>query len=306
MKNRECNICPRHCNVDRSSGERGYCGAGPLATVSHISRHFFEEPPISGTKGSGTVFFGGCNMRCVFCQNKVISGTVDGRDYDFESLAELFIEVAESGVENINLVTPTPHLKTVIPALRKAKPNIKIPVVYNTSSYESPDMIDELSDLIDVYLPDLKYFSEDLSSRYSNAEKYFKTASEAIEKMLSKKPCFSLREDGILASGVIVRHLVLPTHRKDSEQILEHLASFKEKYDFRLSLMSQYTPDFLGEDSTKFKEIARRITTLEYNRILDKAISLGFQGYFQDRESAKTDYTPDFDTKKFKEGTKNL
>ncbi len=302
MKSVKCNICPRECSVDRAAGERGYCGAGSLATVSHVSRHFYEEPPISGTRGSGTVFFGGCNLRCVFCQNKVISGSVDGRDCDPEALAELFLEVADSGVENINLVTPTPHLETVIPALRIAKPRLKVPVVYNTSSYEKEEMIAELSGLVDVFLPDLKYFSDELSLRYSGAKEYFATAMRTIEKMLSLCPIFSLNEEGMLTSGVIVRHLVLPSHRKDSEALLEALSSLRERYDFRLSLMSQYTPEFLGEDSSRYREISRRVTSLEYNRVLEKAISLGFEGYFQGRDSAETKYTPGFDTKKFKEG----
>ncbi len=261
----------------------------------------FEEPPISGSLGSGTIFFGGCNLRCVFCQNKAISACPEGKEYDKDALAELFIKVGESGVHNINLVTPTPHLHVIIPALEKAKGHLRVPVVYNTSSYETEEVTDALLPLVDIWLPDLKYRSDELSCRYSGAPRYFNTAMKNIEKMLASAPHFSLTEDGILTSGVIIRHLVLPSHREDSLAVVDSLLPMKEKYDFRISLMSQYTPDFLGTDRRNHPEIGRRVTSLEYKRVIERALALGFCGYFQGRESAETKYTPLFDAKKFRE-----
>ena len=290
-----CNICPRGCPVDRSAGEKGYCGCPFDAVVSHVSRHFYEEPPISGKNGSGTVFFGGCNLRCVFCQNREISRSVEGKQLNADSLSKLFLRIGESGVHNINLVTPTPYAHVIASALEKVKHRINVPIVYNTSSYENAETIDMLSGLVDIYLPDIKYFSDEISQRYSNAPDYSAVAFAALERMLSQQPKLVLDENGILKNGVIVRHLCLPSASKDSVKLLERLSGYLDKYDFRLSLMSQYTPDFLGELSTKYKEINRRITSLEYNRILNTALDLGFDGYFQGREAASAKYTPNFD-----------
>ena len=292
---KSCNICPRECKADRSAGEIGYCGCPSDAVVSHVSRHFFEEPPISGKNGSGTVFFGGCNLRCVFCQNRDISRSVEGKHLNADSLSELFLEIADSGVHNVNLVTPTPYAPVIAGALEKVKHRINVPIVYNTSSYEKAEVIDMLSGLVYIYLPDIKYFADELSVRYSNAPRYAEVAFSALERMLSQHPKFVLDENGILKKGVIVRHLCLPSASKDSINLLDRLSRYLDKYDFRLSLMSQYTPDFLGEISEKYKEINRRVTSLEYNRVLNAATSLGFDGYFQGREAASAKYTPNFD-----------
>ena len=299
-----CNICPRRCKVDRLLGEIGYCGCPADAVVSHVSRHLYEEPPISGSRGSGTVFFGGCNLRCVFCQNREISQAVAGKRLNAKGLSELLLQIDGSGVHNINLVTPTPYTQVIARALEKVKHRLHVPVVYNTSSYENAETVDMLSGLVDIYLPDIKYFSDELSVRYSNASGYAEVAFSALERMLSQQPNFVLDENGILARGTIVRHLCLPGASRDSVMLLERLSTYLEKYDFRISLMSQYTPSFLGELSTKYKEINRKITSLEYNRVLDRAHSLGFDGYFQGREAASSEYTPKFDPIAFGEREK--
>lgn len=301
MKDIFCDICPRACRVDRNAGEKGFCGAGNTATISHIQRHFFEEPPISGKNGSGAIFFGGCNLKCVFCQNKSISRTSEGKELTADALADLFLSVNDCGVHNINLVTPTPHIKVIIKALERVKDRLTIPVVYNTSSYENESVIDALCGLVDIYLPDIKYASDSVSEKYSSAPGYASYAFKALEWMLMQKGRFTVDEDGILKEGTIVRHLCLPSNAKDSEELLRRLSVYLEKYDFRISLMSQYTPDFLGTDAEKFREINRKITTLEYNRILMLSEKLGFDGYFQEKASANKKYTPDFDITKFKE-----
>ena len=293
--NKTCNICPRRCSVDRSLGEIGYCGCPSDAVVSHVSRHFYEEPPISGVRGSGTVFFGGCNLKCVFCQNRDISRSVEGKHFCADSLSELFLRIEDSGVHNINLVTPTPYVHIIAKALERVKHRLSIPIVYNTSSYESVESVDMLSALVDIYLPDVKYFSDELSVRYSKAPNYSAVAFAALERMLTQQPEFVLDGEGILKNGVIVRHLCLPSASRDSVDLLNELSGYLDKYDFRLSLMSQYTPDFLCELSESYKEINRRVTSLEYNRVLNAAKSLGFDGYFQGREAASTKYTPEFD-----------
>lgn len=294
MKN-FCNICPRRCKIDRENGELGYCGCPSEAIVSHVSRHLYEEPPISGSRGSGTIFFGGCNMRCVFCQNRKISCAVEGKRLDAKGLSELFLKIADCGVHNINLVTPTPYAHVIARALEMVKHRLCVPVVYNTSSYESTETIDMLSGLVDIYLPDIKYFSDELSVRYSNAVGYADVAFCALERMLSQQPKFVLDENGILERGTVVRHLCLPGASRDSVMLIEGLSAYLEKYDFRISLMSQYTPAFLGELSARYKEINRKITSLEYKRVLDAAHTLGFDGYFQGREAASSEYTPNFD-----------
>lgn len=294
-----CKICPRECRVDREKDERGFCGVGRDAVVSHVCKHFFEEPVISGRNGSGAVFFGGCNLRCVFCQNKDISRGVHGKTLDAVALSELFLKTEESGVHNINLVTPTPHVMVIVKALERIKDRLRIPIVYNTSLYETKETVRMLDGLVDIYLPDLKYADNEIALRYSLAPKYVESAFSALEEMLRQQPACVV-EDGIMKKGVIVRHLCLPSRSGDSLAVLERLSRYLDKYDLRLSLMSQYTPEFL-DDPSAFKEINRRITSLEYGRVSKKAIELGFEGYFQERTSACKDFTPDFDAECFGE-----
>ena len=294
-----CNICPRNCRVDRDKNEYGFCRVGRDAVVSHVCKHFYEEPIISGIKGSGAVFFGGCNLSCVFCQNKSISRAAMGKAFDSDALAELFLKVEESGVCTLNLVTPTPHARIIASALEKIKHRLTLPVVYNTSAYESVDTLKMMNGLVDVYLPDIKYADESKALRYSRAENYPSVAFAALEEMLSQQPACII-SDGIIRKGVVVRHLCLPSSSRDSLAVVERLAGYLDRYDFKISLMSQYTPDFLGEYASEFKEINRKITGLEYDRVSKKVEELGFDGFFQERESACKRFTPEFDAEGFR------
>jgi putative pyruvate formate lyase activating enzyme len=291
-----CNVCPRKCNIDRKSTQ-GFCREGNIMRVSRIAPHFYEEPPISHTNGSGTVFFSGCNLRCVFCQNKNISqGERIGKEYSQAELIDAIIELQESGVHNINLVTPTHFALQIANMLEEMKKRslLHVPVIYNSSGYESIETLKTLDGLVDIYMPDLKYFSSELSQKYSLAPDYLEVASSAIVEMLRQrgKYQYSKADSNLLSSGVIVRHLVLPSHRKDSIDALTHLAALIDPSDVLISLMSQYTPDFALD--TPYPELHRRITSFEYNSVCSAAISLGFDGFMQARTSASTIYTPDF------------
>lgn len=291
-----CNICPRECGVDRQKDERGFCGEGDSLRVARIAPHHFEEPVISGSRGSGTVFFSGCSLGCIFCQNKEISRSGGfGREYSDGELYEAILELQDSGVHNINLVTPTHFLHRIIPLLERLRQGaLKIPVVYNSSGYEKADTLTRLDGLVDIYMPDLKYFSGELAKKYSAAEDYPAVALSAIAEMLRQvgRYKFSEQEPSILARGMIVRHLVLPSNRKDSISALEALAKVLPPEDILLSLMSQYTPDFALD--TPYRELHRRVTSFEYSSVVKRAEELGFDGFIQEKSSAVTDYTPDF------------
>ena len=287
-----CNLCPRACGQDRAK-KHGFCASPEDASVSRVSLHMWEEPPISGERGSGTIFFSGCNLRCVFCQNKAISrGDADAKIYGVYALTELMLKVEAMGAHNINLVTPSHFVLPIARALDKIKPKLSIPVVYNSSGYELVSTLKMLDGLVDVYLPDFKYSSGELSQKYSSAPDYPEIAVAALTEMYRQVGAVSFDERGILLRGMIVRHLVLPANRKDSIAVLDTLAKLLPIKDIRLSLMSQYTPEF-AKDS-EYKELHRRVTSFEYNSVLDHALSLGFEGYFQHRSSATADYTPNF------------
>ena len=289
----KCYLCPRACGVDRDLGEIGFCGMGDRIEISRASLHFFEEPVISGTRGAGTVFFTGCSLRCVYCQNKDISRrSSQGKRVSEEELADIFIDLQEKGAHNIDLVTPTHFADKIREALILAKPRLTIPIVYNSSGYESVETLRELDGLIDVYLPDFKYFSSQLAEKYSFAPDYREKAEAALAEMFRQvgKPVFD--GDGLIVRGLIVRHLVLPSGRKDSISLLRRLAEILPTADILLSLMSQYTPDFAGD--CDFECLKRRITTFEYTSVLDEAERLGFNGFMQGRASASAKYTPDF------------
>ena len=287
-----CDICPRACGVDRKQ-RLGFCASPESASVSRVSLHMWEEPPISGERGSGTIFFSGCNLRCVFCQNKAISrGDTNAKIYDADTLAELMLSVEDMGAHNINLVTPSHFIIPIAKALEKIKAKLSVPVVYNSSGYELPSSLKMLDGLIDVYLPDFKYASSELAEKYSSAPDYPEIAKSALREMYRQVGAISFDNDGIIKKGVIVRHLVLPSHRKDSIAVLNTIAELLPVKDIRLSLMSQYTPEFAIE--CEYKELHRRVTSFEYNSVLDHALALGFEGYFQHRSSATASYTPDF------------
>lgn len=292
MKNMydQCNICPRRCGVDRGTSV-GVCRSGSKPTISRISRHMFEEPAICGERGAGTVFFSGCNLGCVFCQNSLISRKSVGKEFDTDELARLFLTVAESGVSSLDLVTPTHFTPTVAEALALVKDQLNIPVVWNSGGYESVESLELLRGLVDIYLPDFKYYSPELAAKYSRAADYRERAEEALLFMYDMLGAARFDENGMMQKGIIVRHLVLPGCRNDSISCLRRLAEILPVKDIRLSLMSQYTPDFYtGED----KNLRRRLTTFEYESVRTEALSLGFEGYMQSPSSASAEYTPDF------------
>ncbi len=289
----KCLMCPRGCSVDRSAGERGFCGATNEYVISSADLHFYEEPCISGTHGSGAIFFSGCNLRCVFCQNRDISREIYGKKYTEDELISKMLELQERGAHNINLVTATPYSFFVAKTLEKAKKDLKIPVVYNCGGYESLDSLRALDGLVDIYLPDFKYFNDALAKGYSSAPNYATAAGEALIEMHRQVGKLILNENGIATRGLIVRHLVLPACREDSKKVLKYISEILPVEDVTLSLMRQYTPDFADADAPK--NLKRRLTSFEYEDVLSYALSLGFDGFSQGKESAKKDFTPKFE-----------
>lgn len=288
MKNEKlCNNCPRMCRVDRSV-EKGFCGSEFVFEIAKIMKHFGEEPVITGTNGSGTIFFSGCVLKCPFCQNYPISHEHKGQIYTAEQLEYEIFSLEQQGVHNINLVSPTQFLHMLVPVLEKCKARLSIPIVYNTGGYERPEMIERLSGLVDIYLPDLKYFDNSYGVKYSKAENYFDYTSKSIQEMLRQQPECVIK-DGIMQKGVIVRHLVLPTLYKDSIKLMEWIASLENKP--LVSVMRQYTPCY---DSDKYKELTRRITTFEYEKVTDRCAELGLEGFTQLKGCETLDMTPDF------------
>lgn len=288
----KCRICPRECGVDRAK-EKGYCkvrGDLNTARVSKAMLHFGEEPVISGTKGSGAVFFSGCNMGCVFCQNYKISGTGKGKDMSVSDLGEIFLKLQEKGAHNINLVTATHFVPQIVTALERVKPKLNIPVVFNCGGYEKVSALKMLDGLIDIYLPDVKYYDSSLAEKYSRAKKYFETASNALEEMVRQRGKYII-ENGLMKSGVIVRHLILPNCYRDSIKIFTELEKYKDK--ILISLMRQYFPSGRAED---YPEINRKITTFEYRKVLDMCTELGFEGFTQEKGCENGEMTPDFDS----------
>lgn len=281
------------CGADRDAGERGVCSQGSSVRISRAALHFYEEPPISGTRGSGTVFFSGCSMRCVFCQNRDISRSVDtGRILTPEELSRVFLRLQEEGAHNINLVTPTHFADKIAEALRLCRPYLSIPVVYNTSGYERVETLRTLEGLVDIYMPDFKYASRELAAKYSSAPDYPKVCVKAIGEMFRQTGEYIFGDDGMLKRGTLIRHLCLPSHRADSMNVFDILAAAVPPQKVLVSLMSQYTPEFYDGE---YKELRRRITSFEYESVLSHAKALGFDGFMQGRASASAVYTPDFE-----------
>lgn len=289
-----CTLCPRMCGANRRTGT-GFCGCGSEPKVARAALHQWEEPCISGTNGSGTVFFSGCTLQCVFCQNYPLSHENYGKEISVSRLSEIFLELQEKGAHNINLVTATQYLPSVLSALDRIRNSLKVPVVYNCGGYERVETLKELDGYIDIYLPDLKYYDYILSEKYSGAIDYFEVASNAIKEMIRQTGGLSWNPEtpSLLAKGVILRHMVLPGAKEDSIRLLRWMKENLPEESFILSLMSQYTPFY---HSFRYPEINRRITTYEYEKVLDTAISLGLtNGYMQKKSSAKEEYTPPFD-----------
>lgn len=287
-----CNLCPRNCNVDRASGKLGYCMAPNNLVIARYSLHLWEEPVISGTKGSGTIFFSYCNLRCCFCQNYEISELHKGKTVTTEEFSNICLELQEKGATNINLVTPTPYVHLIIEGLKLAKKKgLTIPIVYNTSGYENIETIKSLTGLIDIYLPDLKYYDDTLAQKYSKCQNYFKYASSCIEEMINQVGDTVIDENGIMRKGVIVRHLILPTHITDSKKIINYLYN-KYQDKITISIMNQYTP----VRTLEYKELNKTITESEYDEVINYAYDLGVRNAFiQEGETQKTSFIPDFD-----------
>ena len=282
-----CNLCPRNCNVDRQL-KSGFCGASDVL-VSRVAPHMWEEPCISGQKGSGTIFFAGCNLRCRFCQNYDITVEPHGVSVTVEQLADLFLHVQSLGVANINLVTASHFADKVALALKLAKPHLTIPVVYNTSSYEKVDTIRLFEGLVDVYLPDLKFCNQILANNFASAPNYFDVATKAIAEMRRQQPVDRF-DNGYMTNGVIVRHLVLPGCVEDSKRILDWLANFDST--IHVSIMSQYFP---ARTDALYPQLNRKLFKHEYQSVCDYFANIGLtNGFTQDVSSATVDYLPDF------------
>ncbi|MDE5771601.1 MAG: radical SAM protein, partial [Ruminococcus sp.] len=283
---------PRRCGVNRYE-KSGFCGAGAEILSAKASLHQWEEPCISYRNGAGTVFFSGCSLHCCFCQNNKISNELFGKSLTDRQLADVFLRLQDKGADNIELVTPTHFVPSIIKALDLVKHRLEISVIYNSGGYELTETIDSLNGYIDVYMPDIKYFSSEVSERYSNAPDYFKYASSAVLSMVAQvgKPVYN--EHGGLIKGVLIRHLVLPSHRHDSMKIMEWIAENIPPDSVLVSIMNQYTPfEFTDE---KFSEIKRRVTKMEYNSVVRHAVSLGINGYTQQSASVGKKYVPNFD-----------
>ncbi|MEF9983213.1 MAG: radical SAM protein [Oscillospiraceae bacterium] len=287
-----CTLCPRNCGVDRTKS-LGFCGIGDKIKVARAMLHKWEEPVISGKNGSGTVFFSGCNLKCCFCQNAKISKECVGKELGINELADLFLQLQDMGAENINLVTAGHYLLQIINALDIAKPKLHIPIVYNTGSYEKVEAIKMLDGYIDIYLPDLKYVNSQMSNKYSNAPDYFEVAINAIKEMKRQVGKNVFDEQGMMKNGIIIRHLIMPMGYKDSIEVLTSIADEFPLDEILVSIMSQYTPQ--GE--SKYKELNRKIYTIEYEKVIAKANELKIKGFMQERTSAKSDFTPEFSDK---------
>ena len=287
-----CALCPRKCGVDRTAGQVGICGMTEELRVARIAPHMWEEPPISGAHGSGTVFFTGCSLRCIFCQNRVISREGLGKTYTQEELTRAILSLRDQGVHNINFVTPTHYTSTLVRILEQIKPTLGIPVVWNCGGYESVETLRMLDGLVDIYLPDFKYKSADWARDYSAAPDYPDRATEAILEMYRQTGPYR-EENGLARSGLIIRHLVLPGCRADSMAVLRHIASILPPADIRISVMRQYTPDFAAD--APYKNLHRRVTDFEYTSVLDEAARLGLMGFSQGKDAATKAYTPDFE-----------
>ena len=292
----ECRICPRKCGVNRLAGECGYCGQTAEIVAARAALHYWEEPCISGTNGSGAVFFSGCNLRCVYCQNREIALSKRGQTVSVPHLAEIFLSLQQQKAHNINLVTATHYIPQVHSALLLAKQQgLTIPVVYNTGSYEEVDSLRMLDGLIDIYLPDLKYLSAETGARFSNAPDYFEKAFAALKEMLRQvgRPVFD-KQTGLMKRGMIVRHLLLPGMTGESKRILRRLHETFGN-DIYISIMNQYTPMPQLKNMPAMADIDRKVTDDEYRRLLDFADMIGIElGFCQEGDTAKESFIPPF------------
>ena len=287
----KCNLCPRCCNVDRDNGEVGFCQAPGEMVIARYSLHKWEEPVISGEVGSGTIFFSYCNLRCLFCQNYEISEYHKGRVVTVEEFCDICLDLENNGALNINLVTPTIWVDKIIKGLDLARSNgLKIPIVYNSSGYEKLETIKKLDGYVDIYLPDFKYYSNELSWKFSHCKDYFEIADKALEEMVHQVGDIIIDDDGIMKRGVIVRHLLLPGHLEDSKMVIKYLyLKYQDKIVF--SIMNQYTP----VRECKYEELNRVVREEEYDELINYAYDLGIRkAFIQEGESCKESFIPDF------------
>ncbi len=284
----KCNLCPRNCGADREQ-TIGVCGVSRKIKIARAAPHFWEEPCISGSKGSGTIFFSGCPLKCVFCQNQKISAGAFGKEIEKNELKEIINNLKDSGVHNINFVTPTHYADILADILEE---DFSLPIVYNSSGYEKVETLQKLNGKIQIYLPDFKYFSKELSSRYSKAPDYPEVAKKSIIQMFNQVGKVEFDDNGLLKKGVIIRHLMLPGQLDNTFDIIDWVHENFKKGDVLFSLMSQYFP---CGDLQSYPELQRKISDEEYSRAQEYMLTLGMDdGYFQDYESATEDFVPDF------------
>ena len=289
----KCEICPRKCKVNRNNNQIGWCKSTDRVKIGLYSTHYFEEPCISGDKGSGTVFFSNCTMNCIFCQNYEISQLGKGKEISIEELSNIFIMQQEKGVHNINLVTPTSYVYQIIEAIKIAKAKgLNIPIVYNTNGYENIETIKALNGYVDVYLPDLKYAEEKLATEYSGAKNYFEVATKAIKEMIKQVGKIKLNEDGIIQKGVIIRHLVLPNHIENSKKVLLWIKQNLPN-DIYVSIMAQYFPTYKAKEN---QELNRKLTKKEWEQIEKYVEEIDIEnGFIQELGDHEEEYVPKWD-----------
>lgn len=292
-KYENCLLCPRKCGINRSTGQTGVCGVSSEIKVARAALHYWEEPCISGKRGSGAVFFSGCSLHCVFCQNREISDGKAGKLISKERLSDIFMELADKGANNINLVTPGQYIPDIVWAVNDAKSRgMKLPIIYNTSGYENVTELKLLEGIVDVYLPDFKYMDSTLSAKYSRAKDYPSVAKQALSEMVRQQPGVVIDDaTGLIQKGVIVRQLLLPGHVNDAKAILKYLHDTYQDSIY-ISMMSQFTPIALKD----YPEINRTVTRREYERLVDYAIKIGITNAFiQEGNVAKDSFIPAFD-----------
>ena len=292
-KYENCLLCPRKCGINRSTGQTGVCGVSSEIKVARAALHYWEEPCISGKRGSGAVFFSGCSLHCVFCQNREISDGKAGKLISKERLSDIFMELADKGANNINLVTPGQYIPDIVWAVNDAKSRgMKLPIIYNTSGYENVTELKLLEDIVDVYLPDFKYMDSTLSARYSRAKDYPSIAKQALSEMVRQQPDVVIdNATRLIQKGVIVRQLLLPGHVNDAKAVLKYLYDTYHDHVY-ISMMSQFTPIALKD----YPEINRTVTRREYERLVDYALEIGITNAFiQEGDVAKDSFIPAFD-----------
>lgn len=292
-KYENCLLCPRKCGINRRTGQTGVCGVSSEIKVARAALHYWEEPCISGKRGSGAVFFSGCSLHCVFCQNREISDGKEGKVISKERLSDIFMELASKGANNINLVTPGQYIPDIVWAVNDAKSRgMKLPIIYNTSGYENVTELKLLEGIVDVYLPDFKYMDSTLSARYSRAKDYPSVAKQALSEMVRQQPDVVIDDaTGLIQKGVIVRQLLLPGHVNDAKAVLKYLYDTYHDHVY-ISMMSQFTPIALKD----YPEINRTVTKREYERLVNYALEIGITNAFiQEGDVAKDSFIPAFD-----------